>query len=347
MVLVVFGGPNYYGLRPHAVKAGLEPHDLRDLTSLGTSGPITSILTYDAWCKDRDGQTGWFLFPAAKAQGITLNVDGMLDPQIASFFGAPPRRCNETSLPEKMIRAIEPDRRQSGFLGRSTCARSKMDIGDIIAASRPAVQKKLHMTHAELTRFDATPMPYRQRDSVKNWPTPYAHYRRIILPTVWATTDPQAGQDVNGLLKKLKAITEQLTRENHILLRMEAQAWLPFPIDTVTPDHMHVNADGKIALIHGIEFRSIYVHVLCAPDARAACDAVDISDVIPAVHGLRDPQVLAQALATQRALPDTQMARRDVMRLQGLSNDSISALKAAKRTFLVTWCEEVTPPTPK
>ena len=65
------------------------------------------------------------------------------------------------------------------------------------------------------------------------------------------------------------------------------------------------------------------------------------------MHGLRDPQVLAQALATQRALPDTQMARRDVMRLQGLSNDSISALKAAKRTFLVTWCEEVPPPTPK
>ncbi|MDC0135707.1 hypothetical protein OAI26_03395 [Sulfitobacter sp.] len=203
------------------------------------------------------------------------------------------------------------------------------------------------MTHAELTRFDATPMPYRQRDNVKNWPTPYAYYRRTLLPTVWAKTQPQTRQDINDLLKQLEGITEQLSVENHILLRMEAQAWRPFPIDTVTPDHMPVNADGKIVLIHGIEFRSIYIHVLCAPDARAACDAVDISDVMPAVHGLRDPQVLAQALATQRALPDTQMARRDVMRLQGLSHDSISALKAAKRTFLVTWYEALPPPTPK
>jgi hypothetical protein len=47
--MVLFGGPNYYGLRPHAVDKNLERYDVRDLAALAQNGSTTGISTYDAW----------------------------------------------------------------------------------------------------------------------------------------------------------------------------------------------------------------------------------------------------------------------------------------------------------
>ena len=182
--LVMFGGPNYYGLRPHAVDDNLATHELRDLTALAQHGPVTGILTYDAWYKGRDGATGWFVLQRGAFEGVSFKVNGDLDPALAKPFGASPRRCNKTPHPEKMIRAIEPERARSGFLGRSTCRRAKLDMAEVIAASTPALRHKDRMTHAELTRFDAQNDPLVLRDHVNVWPTPYAYYRTLSLPIV-------------------------------------------------------------------------------------------------------------------------------------------------------------------
>lgn len=50
-VLVALGGPNYYGLRPHAVTSGLDERDVTVLTALAAHGPVTGLLAYDAWYK--------------------------------------------------------------------------------------------------------------------------------------------------------------------------------------------------------------------------------------------------------------------------------------------------------
>ena len=39
--------------------------------------------------------------------------------------------------------------------------------------------------------------------------------------------------------------------------------------------------------------------VLCAPGARAACDEVDFSDLLPEVMAARDPNTIADALSSQ------------------------------------------------
>lgn len=335
--MLVFGGPNYYGLRPHAVKAGLEKHDLRDLTSLGAYGRITGILTYDAWYKDREGQTGWFLLPAAKARNIAFKVDGPLDPQLAEVFGAPPRRCSNTSLPEKMIRAVEPDRTQSGFLGRSTCTRSKMDISEVIAASDSARHQTALMSHADLLAFDARADPLLVRDNVRVWPTPYAYRRTITLPVVWQSQGERPLFSISDLRQNAVGLAEQLNRENHVGFRVQIQEWYPRYFSETLSHLLPLVRENETVLISDIRFARLSFVVLCAKDARADCDAVEVSQLRGDIDAVRDPQVLKSALAGQRPLPDANMVLRDVLRESYLKGSTILAPTSEERRFSVTW----------
>ncbi|MDG1354126.1 MAG: hypothetical protein P8P70_13375 [Sulfitobacter sp.] len=91
--MVLFSEPNFFGLRPHAVKRGLDIHSAGDFLALAEHGSVTGILTYDTWYKDRDGQTGWFFLPSITTKSLPFAVNGLLDPGLSKLFGTAPRRC--------------------------------------------------------------------------------------------------------------------------------------------------------------------------------------------------------------------------------------------------------------
>jgi hypothetical protein len=159
----------------------------------------------------------------AAIDGVGFKVNGVLGPALAKLFSAAPRRCNKTSHPEKMIRAIEPARNKSGFLGRSTCKRSKMDISEGITASAPALRYEDRMTHAELTRFDAQDDPLVLRDNVRVWPMPYAYYRTISLPIIWAEPDAVADDLLEALKDRASNLAGALHRDGFVGVRLSAR----------------------------------------------------------------------------------------------------------------------------
>ncbi|WP_298863552.1 hypothetical protein [uncultured Sulfitobacter sp.] len=336
-VMLAFGGPNYYGLRPHAVKAGLDSHDLSDLTALAQYGPVSGIISYDAWYEGRNGLTGWFLLPIDQAEDLEFNVNGQLDPTLAAYFGAPPRRCKGTGLPEKMIRAVEPERNQSGFLGRSTCTRSKMDIRDIIAASSPAQRHETAMTHAELLAFDDRANPLMIRDNVRLWPTPYAYYRTITLPIIWQSQDRRPHFGISDLRQKATELAEHLNREGHVGVRMQMQEWYPRYFSDAEPHLLPLVRENKTVLITGIRFARLSFVVLCASNARADCDAVEVSQLRTDIDAVRDQRILQDALAGEQPLPDTNMVLRHVLHESDLEGSTILAPTSEERRFSVTW----------
>ncbi len=335
--LLVFGGPNYYGLRPHAVDSDLETHDVRDLTALAQYGRVTGVLTYDAWYKGRDGATGWFLLRPEQTEGVGFKVNGALDPTIARVFGAAPRRCKNTPHPEKMIRAIEPARAQSGFLGRSTCRRSKMDIAEVIAASTPALRHNDFMTHAELARFDAQNDPLVLREHVNLWPTPYAYHRTISLPIVWEALNDSYGGPFETLKDSASSLADALHRDGFVGVRLMAQDWRPRHISDALPDHLPFVRDSGTVMLSGIRFTRFYFTMLCAPEAREACDAVDVSELLPEVMAARNPDTLATVLSSQTTYDDSHAVQRDILREASVTREGILSPTSAERRFDVVW----------
>jgi len=49
--MVLFSEPNFFGIRPHAVKRGLDIHSAGDFLALAEHGSVTGILTYDTWLR--------------------------------------------------------------------------------------------------------------------------------------------------------------------------------------------------------------------------------------------------------------------------------------------------------
>lgn len=335
--LLVFGGPNYYGLRPHAVRSDLTRHDLDALTGLAQYGPVTGILSFDAWYEGRDGNTGWFLLPAAQAQGVGFNVNGALDPQLARTFGVAPRRCGDTSLPEKMLRAIEPERANAGFLGRSTCARSKMDISDVVAASSPAIRHSDDLNHKALLEFDAVKDPLVLRDYVALWPTPYAYERSVSLPLVWEREGALPPHTINTLRNKASAQAKMLSRTEGISARLEMQDWSAQYLGDDTARLLPFRMQDEIVVLTDIRFVRFDFIILCAPEDRAACDAIDVSALLPDVAVLRDAKILESAIAARKPLPDANMILRDVLHERALRGETVRAPASEERRFSITW----------
>ena len=336
-LLVAFGGPNYYGLRPHAVKAELESHDLSQLVSLAQYGRVSGVLSYDEWYNGRDGRTGWFLLPVDRTGGIKFQVNGQLDPTFATVFGAPPRRCNGTSRPEKMVRGIEPERTQSGFLGRSTCRRSNTDISEVIAASAPAVRHKERMTFEDLTLFDAIGNPLVQRDNVAVWPTPYAYHRTLSLPVVWQSLDARPDFTISDFRSIASDLADTLSREGVIGVKLQKQEWYPRYISETLPNHLPYKKEDKTVILAGLKFVRFDFIVLCAPSAIAECDAVNVSVLLEDLQKLRDSTVLNAALDLQTPLPEGNMVSRDVLSENATQRESLLAPRPKERRFSVTW----------
>lgn len=336
-LMVAFGGPNYYGLRPHAVKVDMETHDLSHLVSLAEYGKVSSILSYDAWYKGRDGKTGWFLLPVDQTEGIKFNVNGQLNPTYATVFGASPRRCNGTSQPEKMVRGIEPERTQLGFLGCSTCRRSKMEIREVIAASAPAIRHSEKMTFEELIQFDAIGDPLVQRDNVTVWPTPYAYHRTLSLPVVWQSLDARPDFTISDFRSIASDLADTFTREGVIGVRLQKQEWYPRHVTEALPNHLPFRTQNKTVMLDGIKFVRFDFVVLCAPSALTDCDAVDVSVLIDDVQKLRDRSVLNAALDRQTPLPEGNMVLRDVLSENAIQRDGLIAPTSKERRFPITW----------
>ena len=343
--MLVFGGPNYFGLRPHAVKPGLESHHVSDLTSLASNGPVNGILTYDAWYKGRKGKTGWFVLPAAQISTIGFSVNGALDPQMAKVFGAGPRRCNGTSLPEKMIRAVEPERIKSGFLGRSTCKRSKMDIQDVIAASSPAARHNAQMTHQELTEFDAQENPMILRDNVPAWPTPYAYHMIISLPVIWQDMNIRPEFSINDFRNIASDLADALNREGFVGVRLQLQEWYPRHFTEARSNHLPFEYQDETIMLSGIRFSRFDFVVLCALEARKDCDGIDVSALLVDVKKLHDRDVLNAALAKKLSLPDESIGLRDVLTEIALERDRLTSPTSKERRFSVTWYDGRAPST--
>ncbi|WP_299417095.1 hypothetical protein [uncultured Sulfitobacter sp.] len=335
--IVLFSGPTLYGLRPHAVRDGLDVYDTDALLALAENGPSTGVLTYDSWYEGRDGKTGWFLLARGAGLSPEFAVRGVLDPSIAKIFGSNPRRCAGTPFPIKMIRVIEPERDRSGFLGRSTCKRADMDLADVIAASRPALRQKETMTHAELLAFDTASDPLRLRDDVRYWPTPYAYHRTLALPLVWQTYPNDEADKLYALTQAAQEWARNLHSEGVVGIQVRSEEWRPRTLENFETDQMAIRMDQETLLISGIKVRRIAFVVLCAPLHREACDAIDPAPLLTDVAALRDPAVLARALATQQPMPNDLIWGRDILRHAAFARSTITAPTASERQFSVTW----------
>lgn len=333
--IVYFAPPTLYGLRPHAVKPDLDAHDVGELLSLAENGRTTGVLVYDAWYAGRNGQSGWFAMPLEGARKIQFGVNGALDPEISKVFGAAPRRCNGTGLPEKMIRVIEPDRTATGFLGRSTCRRAAMDLSAIIAASTPVMRTTAQMTHAELAAFDADPANI--RDNVDEWPTPFAYYRTLTLPLIWYDSGISGSDPFFSLRRRAEELVKAATIETKIDVQLRIKDWYPRQFEGITTNQLPLQTQTETVFISGIKVRRMDLAVLCAADTVEACDQIDATALLPDVAALRDPHVLSRARATAQPLPDGITAIRDVLRESTLTRDTLVAPTAQKRRFSVTW----------
>lgn len=287
--------------------------------------------------KDRNGNTGWFLLPIKDAQRIEFNINGALDPSLAAAFGSSPRRCNGTVRPEKMIRAVEPAREKSGFLGRSTCTRSKMDIGNVIAASRPAIRIEEKMTYEQLMKFDALRDPLVQRDNVRVWPTPYAYHRTLSLPLVWQSLNIRPDFLFSDLRRLASDLADTLNTEDGVGVRLQTQEWYPRHVTDTLSQHLSILRGDETIMLSGIRFMRFDFVILCAPDAHAACDAVDVSALLAHAERLRDADVLNAALEAQYPLSDNNIALHDALSETDLLRDSLIAPTSKERQFPVTW----------
>jgi hypothetical protein len=346
---VAFAPPTLYGLRPHAVTAGLDTHTTGGLIALAENGPVTGILTYDAWYKRTQAGSGWFLMPApqmpdAPEGGVAFAVNGLLDPALSKLFGSAPRRCNRTPMPEKMIRAIEPDRKGGGFLGRSTCTRHRMDLDDVIAASLPATRLSADLTHAELAAFDARKDPLVQRDAVALWPTPYAFERVFTLPLVWQHSQGRDEDGIEDVTRALRSFANSAEIEGEITLRIETQDWWPnAPEAQIAPDQLVIHTDSGGRMIEGVEFREITLIAQCAPGARGLCDTLDLSALLAKSLKLRPAPLLRRALDAAGPVPDALQGMRGVLRTAMLERAQLHAPTSAARRFSVTWVEASAP----
>lgn len=341
--LVLFADETFYGLRPHAVKQDLKQREIGELLVLAENGPIPAIVTYDAWYEGRSGQTGWFILPTAQTNDIAFGVNGALDPALSKMFGADPRRCGGTGLPEKMIRAIEPDRTASGFLGRSTCKRAKMDLGNVIAQSKPAERHSALMDWETLTAFDAAATPFTPRDAVDAWPTPYAYYRTIALPLVWRASNASTPDRVFDLRQRAQTLAETLNVEGHVGVRLTVKQWGPQQIQNSDIRALPFAGAQGVVLLRDVEITQFGFTVLCALQARDACNAGDVSELMDDVLALRDINVWDRAVHAAVPAPNEVAVWRDVLRPEQILQEALHAPKAQSRQFSVTWYDASAP----
>lgn len=333
--MVFFATPTLYGLRPHAVNDDLPDRSIPELLALAEHGPVTGILTYDAWYRGRDGQTGWFLLPMSDAAAGRFAVKGALEPTLSKAFGVSPRRCAGTGLPAKMVRAVEPDRKRAGFLGRSTCGRHRMDVSDLIARSLPAFRKDVTMTHAELRGFDAAPDPLLLRDAVDFWPTPYAYQRTLTLPVVWERVDAAHPKPLSQLTQLARNVAAAQGQEDAVEVQLRVTRFTPTTVEGLNGEYLpYQNANG-LALLTGVTAMQIAFDVLCAPDQKAACDAVDVSGLMVDALALRDAALWARAVKTSVPPPQNAVWR-DVLSASRQQRDTLSAPLAQPRVFDVS-----------
>lgn len=336
-LLIYFGAPNFYGLRPHAVNSDLDRHNVNELLSLAENGPTTGILIYDAWYKGRAGQTGWFLMPLRKTGDTTFFVNGALDPGLAKMFGAGPRKCNGTGLPEKMVRVIEPDRDRSGFLGRSLCKRARLDVSDLIKNSLPAVRKTTDMTYTELVTFDASNNPLRLRDNVLAWPTPYAYRRTISLPLIWQRT-PQ-GNTGDAIYKYTNAARKWARNQqqpNQVAVQLQVKNLGANYNSETSEQELTLKRSMETILLQGVQVRAIEFIVLCSSTAWEICNQIDASLLLSGALELRDPHLLGSAIKTAQKVSDEAEGQNNVLDESLLTPDHFTAPKAQERSFPVT-----------
>ncbi|MEQ6203369.1 hypothetical protein ABMC88_09965 [Sulfitobacter sp. HNIBRBA2951] len=333
--MVFFATPTLYGLRPHAVDDDLPRRSIAELLALAEHGPVTGILTYDAWYKGRDGRTGWFLLPVSDAAEGHFAVKGPLEPALSKAFGVGPRRCGGTGLPAKMVRAVEPDRQRAGFLGRSTCGRHRLDVSDLIARSVPARRTEMTMTHAALRGFDATPDPLLLRDAVDFWPTPYAYHRTLVLPVVWERVDEAHPTPLTLLIQRARDTAADLHQKGVVGVQMHVTRFTPTLVEGLNGEYMPYQSAEGLVLLTGVTAAQIAFEVQCAPDQRAACNAVDVSGLMAGVDPLRDAALWAGALQTAAAPPENTIWR-DVLNAPRQQRDVLSAPLAKPRMFDVT-----------
>lgn len=340
---MLFADETFYGLRPHAVNPDLEQRQIGELLALAENGAVPAIVTYDAWYRGRSGQTGWFVLPIAQADDVVFGVNGALDPAFSKLFGADPRRCGGSGMPEKMIRAVEPARTASGFLGRSTCKRAKMDLGNVIALSKPARRHNATMDWATLTAFDAEATPLTPRDAVDVWPTPYAYYRTISLPLVWQPSKSALPDRVFALRQRAQALAEALNEEGHVGVRLTVEQWRPQQVQNSDIRGLPYAGTNGVVLLSDVNITQFGFTVLCALQALEACDAIDVSVLMDDIMALRDKGEWDDALRVAVPAPQEVAVWRDVLRPEHIIKEAILAPKTRAREFYVTWYDATAP----
>lgn len=98
-----------------------------------------------------------------------------------------------------------------------------------------------------------------------------------------------------------------------------------------------VMREAGTALLSGIEFRGIEIEMLCAEQALADCTALDLTPLLSAAAGLRNPAQLARALDGAGTLPDTTVVPRIVVGAEVLMREVIVDSSVEAREFSVTW----------
>ncbi|WP_184565522.1 hypothetical protein [Sulfitobacter undariae] len=342
-LLVLFSGPTLYGLRPHAVRSDLDRHTVGALVSLKRDGPVSAVITYDGWYRGRDGQSGWFVSTPEDIENIEFAVNGELDPLLARNFGSNPRRCSGKDKSRKVIRAIEPERRSGGFLGRSTCDRKDMDLSAVIAASAPATRTVGSMSYTELEAFDRQTTKPRWREYVQGWPTPYAYQRTISLPLIWQSPNAPWPAPFRKVTTAARELADGLQIEGKIEISIGGSTWLPQTYLDDPIERLPIRLGTKTTTVTGIEVKRIDIVILCAPDMRAACDAVDVEALSSLVAESRDDAHLAKAIANATPFEGETPALRDILNVEALTRTAPLTPVSKERQFSVTWFERNLP----
>jgi len=146
-----------------------------------------------------------------------------------------------------------------------------------------------------------------------------------------------SGGAYEALRKRAADPAEALHREVVVAVRLMTQDWRPRFISDALPDHIPFSRESVTVMLSGIKFSRFDFTVLCAPDDREACDAVDVSDLMPEVIASRDPNTLATALSHQTRDEDGNAVLRDVLSEASLAREAILSRSSAERRFHIVW----------
>lgn len=282
--------PTLRGLRPHATFDNLKTYSARDLSNLTSDPGYEAILVRDVW-HSKGAASGWFALTGddLNEESLKFSIRGDLDYN-PTIFVSGPKRCGGTGQPAKAIIALEPNRTEGGFTGRSTCTRAKMNLAALIERATPLERhvwdqvpqsKYLELRARALSGDESGVLLGPINRALDAQP----YQRRIYLPVFRESEDKKAYEIASDLrdFEKTLALPDGVSAQS---------SYITFGhIGHGGIQMMHIKSDGVVRTLQDLKLYHPFVAFRCSEAAKSYCEGL--------TAGLIPPELSAHAMTSQ------------------------------------------------